>query len=187
MQRALLAGLATWVMVLFCSCSRSDRPRAARLIETAAQMNAPEYVIALPTGAAAMMVGEKLFPRARLSYQTTHADAYAAVKTGKADAYIYDRHALEYVVAKNPDLALLPDDLGEQNIVVGIPLARPELLSKVNDFIEAYRAWALDVRQDGRNAGSAGCRPTGTDLAGRDVRARRADELLRRERRADRV
>ncbi len=140
MQRARVAGLATWVMVLFCSCSGPERPAVARLIETAAQMNAPEYVIALPTGAAAMTVGEKLFPRARLSYQTTHADAYVAVKTGKVDAYIYDRHALEYVVAKNPDLALLPDDLGEQNIVVGVSLARPELLAKVNDFIAAYRA-----------------------------------------------
>ncbi|NLC13606.1 MAG: transporter substrate-binding domain-containing protein, partial [Chloroflexi bacterium] len=127
--------LATFMV----GCSKQANVET-RTIENAAQLNAPDYVVGLPTGAAAMLVGERLFPKAKRLYFNSNPEAYLAVSSGKIDAYIYDRHDLDYLLRHRPELALLPEKLAEEEIVVGIPQSRPELLDQVNAFIARYRA-----------------------------------------------
>jgi polar amino acid transport system substrate-binding protein len=104
------------------------------------QLNSPAYRVGLPTGAAAMLAGEQSFPQAKLVYLNSHSDAYTAVSNGKIDAYLYDRHCLEYIIKQHPELALLPEKIAEEKIVIGIAPARPELLLPINAFIDQYRA-----------------------------------------------
>lgn len=136
-RKGFQAGLV--LALLLVSCSRQEK-KGPQTIESAAQLNAPEYCIGLPTGAAAMFVGERLFPKAKKIYVNSHSDAYVAVSSGKIDAYLYDRHCLEHIVKKYPELGLLPEKIAEENIVIGITPSRPELLPLVNAFIDQYRA-----------------------------------------------
>ncbi|MFA6928734.1 MAG: ABC transporter permease subunit [Lentisphaeria bacterium] len=127
------------IATLLVSCSKQEKKGEQKIV-SAAQLNSPEYAIGLPTGAAAMSVGERLFPKARLLYFNSSSEAYLAVTSGKIDAFLYDRHNLEHVVKQRPELGLLPEKLADEKIVIGIPASRPELLSQVNDFIAHYRA-----------------------------------------------
>ncbi len=136
-RKCFLVGLV--LVLLLVSCSRKEK-KASQTIESASQLNAPEYCIGLPTGAAAMFVGERLFPKAQHVYLNSQSDAHAAVSSGKIDAYLYDRHCLEYIVKQRPELGLLPEKIAEENIVIGICSSRPELLPLINAFIDQYRA-----------------------------------------------
>ena len=131
----------TWLvlLLLLVSCSKQEK-KASEVIASAAQLNAPEYTIGLPTGAAAMFVGERLFPKAKKLYLTSDSDAYVAVSSGKIDAYLYDQPCLEHIAKEKPELAILPGKIAEENIVVGISPARSELLPQINAFIDQYRA-----------------------------------------------
>lgn len=133
--------LMVLVLSLSVACSGQKRGKGPDL-DRAAQMNAPEYLIGVPEGAAAMAVGEKQFARARLKYYNSLADGYAAVKYGKIDGFLFDSHNLEYYVSHHADMALLPDKVGDECISVGVPdaPAHRELLREVNAFIARYRA-----------------------------------------------
>ena len=56
------------------------------------------------------------------------------------DAFAFDRHTLQYVAARNPDLTLMDEKIGDEFIVVGAALGREALMKKVNAFIKGYRA-----------------------------------------------
>ncbi|NLF92508.1 MAG: ABC transporter permease subunit [Oligosphaeraceae bacterium] len=136
-RKCVPAGLI--LVLLLVGCSRQEKKTLPE-IASATQLNAPEYCIGLPTGAAAMSVGESFFAKAKKIYVNSHSDAYVAVSSGKIDAYLYDRHCLEHIVKKHPELALLPEKIADENIVVGITPSRAELLPRVNAFIDQYRA-----------------------------------------------
>ena len=127
-----------FLLLLVGACKKGEK--SSGIIDSAAQLNSPECRIGLPTGAAAMFVGEQVFPRAKLVYLNSHSDAYVAVSSGKIDAYLYDRHCLEYVIKQHPELGLLPENVAEENIIVGITSSRAELLPLINAFIDQYRS-----------------------------------------------
>jgi len=129
---------ALWLFFVLSGCS--GKPDSRPVLNSPAQMNAPEYTIGVPQGTAAMSVVEKNFPNCKIEYHASIHDGYLAVKYGKIDAFAFDRHALEYVVAHNPDLALMDEKIGEESIVVGAAPARTDLIKKVNAFIKSYRA-----------------------------------------------
>ncbi len=104
------------------------------------RLNVPGKKIGVPQGAAAMTVGEKLFDKAKILYFSSLADGYAAVKYKKIDAFLFDRHSMNYATVVNPELKLIPEDLAEEHIVIGLPKKHHELRNKVNAFIREYRA-----------------------------------------------
>ncbi|MCF0202733.1 MAG: ABC transporter permease subunit [Bacteroidaceae bacterium] len=103
-------------------------------------LNKEGYVIGVPRSAMAMTVGERFFDKAEILYYNTLADGYTAVQQKKIDAFVFDRHSLEYIVKANPRLSLLPDNIGEEHIVVGLPLKHKALQEEVNAFIAKYIA-----------------------------------------------
>ena len=123
------------IFLTSCSEARAKKNRISNLD----QLNSPEYIIGLPQGAAAMTAGEKKFPKAVKKYYNRLSDAYAAVQYGKLDAFIFDTHNLEYVVMANPDLAIYPDMIADEHIVVGAPFSNRELMNEVDSFIAQYR------------------------------------------------
>ncbi len=132
--------LSVWVLLILCAlagCSGSDAPKS--VLHSADQMNSPAYTIGVGQGTAAMTVVEKNFPRCKIEYYASLTDGYLGVKYGKLDAFAFDRHTLKYVTVQNPDLALLDDKIGDEQIVVGAQPGREELMQKVNAFIRQYR------------------------------------------------
>jgi polar amino acid transport system substrate-binding protein len=123
---------------MLSGCARdSDN---SRILSSPAQMNAPGYSIGVPQGSAAMTVVEEKFPKCRIEYFSGVNDGYMAVKHGKMDAFAFDRHTLQYVAMKNPDLTLMDDKIADERIVVGAALDRQDLIAKVNEFIRQYKA-----------------------------------------------
>ena len=135
-------GLAVLALVVLCvvlaACSGQDGAKA--VLAGPAQMNAAEYAIGVPQGAAAMTAVERQFPKSRIEYFQSPHDAYLAVKHRKIDAFAFDRHCLQYVALQNPDLALMDQKIAAVSIVVGSALGREELIGRVNAFIRQYRA-----------------------------------------------
>lgn len=133
------------ILVLFgitcflTSCVPSDKEGRRIFITTPKDLNRPGFVIGVPQGAAAMSVGERYFEKAKILYYHSLAEGYAAVQHKKIDAFVFDRHSMEYVVKVNKDLRLLPEDIAEEHIVVGLPRHHQELLQEVNSFIAQYR------------------------------------------------
>lgn len=133
--------MALFALFIFCillGCS--DDNRSKRILSGPAQMNTPGYSIGVPQGAAAMTVVEQKFSKCKIEYFQSLADGYLAVKHGKIDAFAFDRHTLQYVVAQNPDLALMDEKIADEFIVVGSAPDRKDLIEKVNAFIRQYRA-----------------------------------------------
>lgn len=137
-HKGLLALFVLFVLGLLLGCSHE--PQDNHILYSPNQMNNHAYSIGVPQGAAAMTAVEQKFPQSRINYFQTLPDGYLAVKNGKLDAFAFDRHTLQYVVAQNPDLALMNDKVADERIVVGSALNRKELIGKINTFIRQYRA-----------------------------------------------
>ncbi|MDX9746395.1 MAG: ABC transporter permease subunit [Syntrophales bacterium] len=103
------------------------------------QMNAPGYSIGVPQGAASMIIVEQKFPQSKIEYYQTVPDGYLAVKQGKIDAFAFGRHTLQYIAARDCNLAVMDEKIGDQRIVVGTARGQDELMEKVNAFIKQYR------------------------------------------------
>jgi len=132
--------MALFALFIFCvllGCS--GEPESKHILHRAQQMNDPGYAIGVPQGAAAMTAVEQKFPQSRIEYFQTLPDGYLAVQRKKIDAFAFDRHALHYVVTKNPELALMDEKIADERIVVGSALDRKDLIVRVNAFIRQYR------------------------------------------------
>ena len=141
MMKKRSAGILVFVFLglsLLAECSRDNR--GDQILSSPAQMNAPGYSIGVPTGAAATSAVEQKFSKCKIEYFASLHDAYLSVQNGKIDAFAFDRHAMQYMVLHQPDLALMDEKIADENIVVGAALGRDDLMSKVNAFIKQYRA-----------------------------------------------
>ncbi len=70
---------------------------------------------AVPTGTAADQFVLKKYPDAVIEYYNTVLDCAIAVKTGKADAAVYDLPVLKNIAAKNSGLLVLPELMFDDN------------------------------------------------------------------------
>ena len=101
----------------------------------------PGMRIGVPEGAAAMTVGEKKYPKAKIVYFNSLSEGYLAVQTKKIDAFLFDRNSMEYVALSNPEhLALSDEKIADESIVIGMPKKHVQLCREVNAFIKQYRA-----------------------------------------------
>lgn len=126
--------------LLMAGCSEEPTEPVKPLLTHLQQLNAPQFHIGVPQGTAAMTVVEQRMPNSRIHYFNSLADGYAAVQYGKIDAFAFDRHAMQFVTLKNPQLTLMPESLAEENIVIGIRPDQDALRREINEFIRHYRA-----------------------------------------------
>ncbi len=132
---AVLLGM----LALVTGCGEPENAHSGQTISVPEDLNKAGYIIGVPQGAAAMTTGERFFDKAKIQYYNSLAAGYTAVQQKKIDAFIFDRHSMEYVVKVNPALALLPADIAEEHIVIGLPSKHGELVKEVNRFIAQYR------------------------------------------------
>lgn len=136
--RSVLSALLL-AMLLLCTACAKGSDQAVEL-ESIAELNSPQYKIGVAQGAASMYHAEKAFPDAELMYFMSNIDAYEAVRTGKIDAYAYDRDIMSFAVAKTSDLELIDEPIDYVDIVVGVGKDKAGLLEEVNAFIARIKA-----------------------------------------------
>ncbi len=107
------AALATELMLilLLCGCSvekKTEDPVHNRLEEL-------EHArIGVTTGSVQAMQAEARFPDAKLYYFSSTVDCIEALRAGKVDAIADSEPLLQYMMAENPDLALIDELLAEK-------------------------------------------------------------------------
>ena len=69
----------------------------------------------------------------------TMENALADLRSGKAQAIIYDKKALEYIAAQNSDLMVLEDTFLAQGMVFAITPTKPDLKTAVDAKIKALQ------------------------------------------------
>ena len=100
---------------------------------------------AVPTGTAGDTLVKKKFPGAGIVYFNTAMDCCLALKSGKADAAAYDLPVLRNIVAKVPELNLLPDLLTVDKYGFAFRKESPDLK-------QAFDTLVQEMRQNGEYA-----------------------------------
>lgn len=109
------------------------------VIESAQQMNSPEFTIGILPGTYAMFVADEKYKNAQKQHFNTISDAVTAVLYGKVDGLIFDKQILEYNAVNNPELTVLPEKISDEYISIGAPFKNKSLMNRVNAFIKQYR------------------------------------------------
>lgn len=100
--------------------------------------------ICVLTGSAGDLAAHKYFPKSEFVTLVASADAALAVKTNKADAFIYDKSVLLNLVDKNPELVILDEPVSKLEVAAAIKKENAALLTDINAaLIELKKEGAL--------------------------------------------
>jgi len=113
-------------------------PSAA--VSKLSQLDGAGIKIGVPTGAKSDSVAREKFTKSEIIQYNNVSDGYLAVKTGKIDAFCFDEATMQYIVAQNPDLTLIPEVIAESELVAGTNKGNEELRDEVNTVIEKWQA-----------------------------------------------
>ncbi|MGJ0484809.1 MAG: ABC transporter permease subunit [Methylomicrobium sp.] len=83
-------------------------------------------------GSAGDLAARKHFPHAAFQVFVASADAALAVKTRKADAFVYDKSVLLNLAEKNPELAILDQPVDKLEVAAAIRKNNHALLAEIN-------------------------------------------------------
>lgn len=88
--------------------------------------------IGVLNGSAGDLAARRRFPNATFQVFTSAADVAIAVKSRKADAFVYDKSVLLNLVEKNPDLVILDERVDVLEVAAAIRKDNTQLLSEIN-------------------------------------------------------
>jgi len=91
--------------------------------------------ICVLTGSAGDLAARKHFPHASFQSMTAAADAALAVKSNKADAFIYDKSVLLNLVEKSPELVILDQAVDKLEVAAAIKKENGKLLADMNGVL----------------------------------------------------
>ena len=95
--------------------------------------------IAVLTGSAGDLAARRHFPRADFQDMTAPADAALALKTGKVDAFVYDKSVLLNLVRTNPELVILDEAVDTLEVAAALSKANGRLLADVNRVLQELK------------------------------------------------
>jgi len=96
--------------------------------------------VAVITGTTGDFTVRKNYPKAQILDMVYAADAALAVQTRKADAFVFDRNTLQYIIARsNNAFELLPERVATVDIAIPMRSADTELHQKVNAVIIRFQ------------------------------------------------
>jgi polar amino acid transport system substrate-binding protein len=95
--------------------------------------------IAVLSGSAGDLAARRHFPRARFQVAPAAADAALAVKTSKADAFVYDRSVLLNLVERNPDLVIIDEPVARLEVAAAIAMGNTALLADFDRVLQALQ------------------------------------------------
>ena len=88
--------------------------------------------IAVLGGSAGDLAARKHFPNAAFQVFVASADAALAVKTRKADAFVYDKSVLLNLAEKNPELVIVDEPVDKLEIAAAVRKDNSTLLAEIN-------------------------------------------------------
>ena len=88
--------------------------------------------IAVLTGSAGDLAARRHYPEATFHDLTASADAGLAVKTGKVDAFVYDKSVLLNLVRSNPELVILDEAVDKLEVAATLRKDNRRLLAEIN-------------------------------------------------------
>lgn len=88
--------------------------------------------IGVLNGSAGDLAARRRFPNASFQVFASAADVALAVKTHKADAFVYDKSVLLNLVERNSDLAILDERVDKLEVAAAIKKDNTQLLSEIN-------------------------------------------------------
>jgi polar amino acid transport system substrate-binding protein len=118
--------------LLFVSCSKKNEK-----ITNIDQLKNKR--ICVLTGSAGDLAARKVLPEAMFLDMVGSADAGLAVKTGKADAFIYDKSILRKITEKNPELIILEKPISRLELAIAVNKENLNLLSELNTTINLLK------------------------------------------------
>lgn len=96
--------------------------------------------VAVITGTTGDFTVRKNYPKSQILDMVYAADAALAVQTRKADAFVFDRNTLQYIIARsNNAFELLPERVATVDIAIPMRSADTELHKKVNAVITQFQ------------------------------------------------
>lgn len=122
----------SFAALLIASCTQK-----AEKIENISQLH--DKKICVLTGSAGDIVARKTFPKAQFLDMVGSADAGLAVKTGKADAFIYDENILRKILDKNPELTILDESISKLEVAIAVKKNNDLLISQINSALHKLR------------------------------------------------
>jgi len=120
------------VCMLSLACSKKSE-----IITSISQLNGKR--ICVLTGSAGDLAARGAFPEAIFLDMAGSADAALAVKTGKADAFIYDKSVLVKILEKNPDMILLDKRISKLELAAAIQKDNLRLVAEINAALDELR------------------------------------------------
>ena len=87
-------------------------------------------------GSAGDLAARKHFPGSDFEVMTASADAALAVKSNKADAFIYDKSVLLNLVEKNPELVILDEPVDKLEVAAALKKENSTLLAEMNGVLQ---------------------------------------------------
>jgi len=145
-QAVLLTLICLVVITCLAGCNRSedaitgsDDAKNARIgiltdknseITTLQQINGKR--ICVLTGSAGDLAARKYFPGSEFMALTASADAALAIKTNKADVFVYDKSVLLNLVDKNPELVILDQPVDKLEVAAALKKENTALQSEIN-------------------------------------------------------
>ncbi|MDD2501956.1 MAG: ABC transporter substrate-binding protein/permease [Geobacter sp.] len=96
--------------------------------------------ICVLTGSAGDLAAHKNFPGAQFQTFTAAADAALAIKSNKADAFIYDKSVLLNLVEKNPELMIIDKPVAKLEVAAAIKKENTQLLAEMNKALQNLQA-----------------------------------------------
>ncbi len=133
MKRLPLTLIILLLMVFFSTSCRKTEKKITSLED----LNSAK--ICVLTGSAGDLAARKNFPGSQFQTFTAAADAALAIKTNKADAFIYDKSVLLHLVEKNPELAILETPVARLEVAAAIKKENTKLLFQINLVLEELK------------------------------------------------
>ena len=100
------------------------------------QLNDPRYVVVAKLGTTGDIAARKYLPKARLKQFESEADAVIEVRSGRADAFIYDLPFNAVYVAQNPgSLVHLKAPFTQEALAWAVRKGDPDMLNWMNHFL----------------------------------------------------
>ncbi|MEI7695300.1 MAG: transporter substrate-binding domain-containing protein [Chlorobium sp.] len=130
-KRAVFAFCVS-ALLLFSGCSKRET------ITTLQQLDGKEF--AIPTGTVADKLVLQRLPNAKFKYFNSVMDAALAVKSGKADAVVYDEPILKNIAAKNSGLAVLTEMITHDHYGIAVQLQNQQLKEEIDGVLRELRA-----------------------------------------------
>ena len=108
------------------------------------ELNDPSRTVCGPAGGVYIEIAKEIFPNANILEIGSSADAIAALKSGRVDAYLTDTNTSSVMIADDDTLAILPEPLSVDTVAFALKM-------EINSYTlrDAFNNYLKIIKMDG--------------------------------------